>query len=102
MPPMKLNADVGEGTGSDDALMPWIDCANIACGGHAGGPDEMRRTVALALTHDVSIGAHPGYPDPENFGRVSLVLPPEEITALVHEQIDRLDAVCRDLGAEIA
>ena len=63
-----LNCDMGESFGSwrmglDAEVMPYIDCANIACGYHAGDPGTMRRTVALALEHGVTIGAHPAYPD---------------------------------------
>ena len=60
---MKLNCDMAEGAGSEAALMPYLDQANIACGAHAGGSELMRSIVALARQHDVSIGAHPGYPD---------------------------------------
>ena len=69
---MKLNCDMAEGAGCEAALMPYLDQANIACGAHAGGPELMRSIVALARQHDVSIGAHPGYPDWEHFGRESL------------------------------
>ena len=69
-----LNCDMGESFGSwrmglDAEVMPYIDCANIACGYHAGDPGTMRRTVALALEHGVTIGAHPAYPDLVGFGR---------------------------------
>ncbi len=72
-----LNCDMGESFGSwrmglDAEVMPYIDCANIACGYHAGDPGIMRRTVTLALEHGVTIGAHPAYPDLVGFGRRSM------------------------------
>ena len=73
--------------------MPYLDQANIACGAHAGGPELMRSTVALARQHDVSIGAHPGYPDREHFGRKSLSATPDQIQAWVAEQVERLAAM---------
>ena len=71
---MDLNADVGEGL--DDApVLPFLTSANIACGMHAGGPLVMDRTVVLALSRHVTVGAHPGYADRENFGRTAVDLP---------------------------
>jgi UPF0271 protein len=74
----------------EEALMPHITSANVACGEHAGSDEIMARTVRLALRHGVSIGAHPGYPDRANFGRVEMPLSPEEIAATVCAQINRL------------
>lgn len=69
---MRLNCDLGEGLDAVDArVMPLIDMANIACGGHAGDADSIRRCVSLAKTNNTWIGAHPAYPDRDNFGRVS-------------------------------
>jgi len=65
-----LNCDMGEGIGRDDDLFPWITSANIACGYHAGNPELMVACVRAALAHGVGIGAHPGFQDRENFGRV--------------------------------
>ena len=87
---MKLNCDLGEGFGCEGAAMPFIDQANIACGAHAGSMELMRETVILAQEHGVSIGAHPGYPDRKNFGRVSLGSTPEQITDWVTEQVATL------------
>src|SRR5207253_8911270 len=67
-----INCDLGEGAGNDEALMPYISSANIACGYHAGSPQDMRRLVTLCLQYDVAIGAHPGFNDPANFGRIEL------------------------------
>jgi UPF0271 protein len=100
---MDLNCDMGEL--ADDrheaALMQYITSANIACGGHAGDETTMERTARLAMERGVRIGAHPGYPDRDNFGRVEMPMSEEEIAATVHEQILRLEAVVRRLGGEI-
>ena len=85
-----LNADVGEGM-DDGALMPYLTSANVACGLHAGDPTVMDMTVAQALARGVSVGAHPGYPDRENFGRVPMDMPPNSIESLVLYQIGALE-----------
>lgn len=101
MTTIDLNCDLGEGCGSDAELMRCISSANIACGFHAGNGDTMRRTVELALQHDVAIGAHPGYADPENFGRTPMNLAPAEVRQLVVDQLDALQRVCESAGATI-
>lgn len=98
-----LNCDMGEGFGSwkmgDDAgLMQYISSANIACGYHAGDPMVMRDTVRLALKHHVAIGAHPGYPDLQGFGRRDLHLSAEEVCAMTLYQIGALQAIVRAEG----
>lgn len=93
MKTIDLNCDLGEGAGQDAALMPLITSANIACGAHAGDPATMRATVALARTHDVAIGAHPGFDDAEHFGRCELRLATGEVRALVARQIAALRAI---------
>lgn len=98
---MKLNADVGEGVGDDETLFRWIDMANIACGAHAGGEEDMVAAVDLAVTYGVAVGAHPGYPDREGFGRRSMDLTPGEIGHLVIEQVEALNAVCQRVGASV-
>jgi UPF0271 protein len=95
-----LNADLGEGM-DDAAILPFVTSANIACGLHAGGPGVMDRTVSLALQHGVRIGAHPGYPDRENFGRTNLQLAPAELRALVLYQLGALDALVRTRGGAL-
>ncbi|AVD82118.1 LamB/YcsF family protein [Pseudomonas sp. SWI6] len=102
-----LNCDMGESFGNwrmglDADVMPYIDCANIACGYHAGDPSIMRRTVAMALDHGVTIGAHPAYPDLVGFGRRSMACSNEEIRDLLHYQIGALDGICRVLGGRVA
>jgi UPF0271 protein len=101
MTTIDLNCDLGEGCGSDAELMRYISSANIACGFHAGDGDTMRRTVELALEHGVAVGAHPGYADPENFGRTQMNLPPAEVRQLIIDQLEALKRVCVPLGAKI-
>jgi 5-oxoprolinase (ATP-hydrolysing) subunit A len=101
-----INCDVGENPeaiadGSQEALMPYISSVNIACGGHAGDAQSMCTTVEQAQRHNLSIGAHPGYEDPANFGRVELHLPPEEITASIERQIQALQRIAQECGASI-
>ena len=90
---MKLNCDLADGAGCEAAVIPYLDQANIACGAHAGDTELMRSTAALAREHGVSVGAHPGYPDREQFGRVSLSASPDQIQAWVTEQVERLAAL---------
>ncbi len=85
-----LNCDLGEGAGHDAELMPLITSANIACGAHAGNLDTMIEAVELAAKHRVMIGAHPGYFDLENFGRVERVITPAEAGRLVLMQLEQL------------
>src|SRR5258708_3600529 len=92
-----LNCDMGEGMDTDAAIFPFISSANIACGYHAGDEDTMRRTVEWALRHNVSIGAHPSYPDRANFGRVDMLgslLRVEDLPAILTDQLDRLQKIC--------
>ncbi len=85
-----LNCDLGEGAGHDAALMPLITSVNIACGAHAGDLETMIETVELAAKHRVMIGAHPGYFDLENFGRVERAITSQEAARLVLMQIEQL------------
>lgn len=93
-----LNADLGEGCGNDSALMPLITSANIACGFHAGDAQTMRESVRLALAHGVAIGAHPSFPDRENFGRTAMPLPPDTVYAQTLYQIGALAAIVHAEG----
>jgi UPF0271 protein len=100
-----LNADVGEGRigalGQDPALMPYITSANVACGFHAGGPAVMRATVALASAHEVAVGAHPGFPDLEGFGRRELNVTPRDVEDFVVYQIGALAAIAAAQGVRL-
>lgn len=84
---IQINADLGEGTGQDNALMPYLDLCSIACGGHYGDHDTIAAAIDLALKHQVNIGAHPSYPDPENFGRISMPIDEDELTETIREQL---------------
>jgi len=106
MKPLLLNCDIGESFGAwtmglDADVMPFIDCANIACGFHASDPQIMRRTVALAAGHGVRIGAHPAYPDLVGFGRRSMACSPEEVENMLLYQIGALDGICRAEGTHV-
>lgn len=99
-----LNADLGEGVAEDvdGALLAVVTSANVACGGHASDPRTMRQTVKAALELGLRIGAHPSYPDRENFGRVSVKMAPEALTASIVNQVQSLIEVADDEGAEVA
>lgn len=104
---MKLNCDLGESFGSwqmglDDAVMPYIDMANIACGFHAGDANVMAHTLKLAKQHGVSIGAHPSYPDLQGFGRRSMAMSHSEIVNMLRYQIAALDGMARTAGTQIS
>lgn len=88
-----LNCDMGEGMPFDAQLMPLITSANIACGYHAGDEKTMAATIELALKHQVKIGAHPSFPDRENFGRTNMHLPAAQVTELVRAQLEHLSEV---------
>jgi UPF0271 protein len=90
-----LNADLGEGAGTDADLMPLITSANVCCGLHAGGPAEIRATLTLAERHGVAVGAHPGYFDRDSFGRTERNLSRERLLDLLLYQIAALDALAR-------
>jgi len=104
--PIDLNCDMGESfgqytIGNDEAMMSYITSANIACGLHAGDPLVMERTVHLAQEHGVGIGAHPGFPDLQGFGRRVMQLAPEETEAFVLYQVGALAAFAKAAGAEL-
>jgi UPF0271 protein len=96
-----LNADVGEFCGQDPALMPHITSANVACGFHAGDPGVMRDTVILARELGVAIGAHPGFPDRDGFGRRDLHLSPREVEDIVVYQVGALAAIAAVQGVRL-
>ncbi len=90
MKTIDLNADLGEGGEHDAALMALASSVNIACGGHAGDEETIRRAVGLAVEAEVAIGAHPGYEDPEHFGRRSMKVSADEIRSLMLRQLERI------------
>ena len=93
-----LNCDLGEGIGNDEAIMPYIASANIACGFHAGDEQTMRETLRLAKRFGVNAGAHPSWKDRENFGRKEMTVSPEETEKLVIEQIQILATIAKEEG----
>jgi UPF0271 protein len=101
-----LNADLGEGfgrwtLGPEELLLPWITSASVACGFHAGDPRTIRRTIVLAATHGVAVGAHPGYPDLAGFGRRELEMEAEELRAAIIYQIGAVQALARAEGLSL-
>src|SRR4029077_15373701 len=105
-PKIDLNCDMGElpeaiADGTQEALMRSITSVNIACGGHAGDERTMKTTIEQALRWKLAIGAHPGYPDRVNFGRLEMKLPAEEIADSVFEQVCALDEVAKGCGARL-
>ncbi len=106
MPSIDLNCDCGESfgpwtMGNDATVLAHVTSANVACGGHAGDPVTMRRTVRLCKGLGVVVGAHPGYPDLQGFGRRSIPLDPAEIEDIVLAQIGALYAIARAEGVEL-
>ena len=96
-----INCDVGEGFDLDAELMPFISSANIACGYHAGDEDTMRRTVELALQHNVAVGAHPSYPDRINFGRIDMEFNLPYLQQIITDQICLLQKICFEFGLQL-
>ncbi len=96
-----LNADLGEGAADDAALLALVSAANIACGWHAGDARLMQATVTAALQRGVAIGAHPSYPDRDNFGRTEMQLSPGDVRADLIYQIGALDALVRAAGGRL-
>ncbi|HSP11241.1 MAG TPA: 5-oxoprolinase subunit PxpA [Salegentibacter sp.] len=102
MKEIHINCDLGEGGDFDADLMPLISACNIACGGHAGTLETMHETVALALENQVKIGAHPSYPDKENFGRQSLEIPAGDLQLSLVAQILSLKQIAEAEGAKLS
>lgn len=101
-----LNCDMGEipeaiFDGTQESIMPYLTSASIACGGHAGDARTMKATVEQALRWNLAVGAHPGYPDRVNFGRVNLNLPRETISDSVFEQVRVLAEIAGGCGASV-
>jgi UPF0271 protein len=101
-----LNSDLGESfgaykIGNDEGIIPLVSSANLACGMHAGDPVVMAKAVALCVEHGVSIGAHPGYPDIQGFGRRELALTPGEADLYIRYQIGALQGVAQSFGGHV-
>ncbi len=101
MPSIDLNCDMGEGAGNEALLMPYISSANIACGFHAGDKDEMKRVIDLCLEHGVAIGAHPGFRDKTNFGRMEMDLSSPEIHHIITDQLEAINEIVNRQGGKL-
>ncbi len=106
MKSIDINCDMGESFGAyrmghDEAILPYISSANIACGFHAGDPATMKKTVSMAMEKGVAIGAHPGLPDLQGFGRRNMAVSPEEVYDMVVYQIGALAAFAQAEGGKL-
>ncbi len=101
MKKIHINCDLGEGGEYDAQLMPLISACNIACGGHAGDAESMLKTVQLAMRNKVEIGAHPSYPDRENFGRRSMIISEKELKKSLLEQVNNLHEIVKEQGGKL-
>lgn len=106
-PLLDVNCDLGESPemvfgGAQEAILPFIHRANVACGGHEGDVETMTITVEQCLRHGVLVGAHPSYPDREGFGRRSLELAPAVLVEVVRAQVKALDEIVRAHGGALA
>jgi UPF0271 protein len=106
MKSIDLNCDMGElpeaiANGTQEALMPSLTSVNIACGGHAGDEQAMKTTIEQALRWKLALGAHPGYPDRANFGRLELQMPAEAVADAVFEQVRALAKVAASYRAQL-
>lgn len=96
-----INCDVGEGVGNEADLLPLISSCNIACGAHAGNKETMNSVIQLAKSHQVKIGAHPSYPDRENFGRVVMDIPNQQLVDSIKEQLAVFSEAIEQQKAEL-
>lgn len=101
MAAIDLNADLGEGAPDDEALLQIVSSANIACGGHAGDAETMARTVQMAIGNGVAVGAHPGYPDRDGFGRESGFMRGDALYESLTAQVTELADIAAQQGARI-
>jgi 5-oxoprolinase (ATP-hydrolysing) subunit A len=96
-----LNCDLGEGAGTDADLVPLITSANVSCGAHAGTDADIAATLQLAARHKVAVGAHPGHPDREHFGRRELRYAPRDVLEMTRAQITHLKALADQAGVPV-
>ena len=101
MSSIDLNADLGEGDPYDEELLQVVSSCNVACGGHAGDAESMARTVRAAINNGVAVGAHPGYPDREGFGRESGFMVGDALYESLTEQVTELANTAAHLGARL-
>lgn len=100
-PQVDLNADLAEGMGDDAAMLRWVTSANLCCGAHAGGPDMLRATLRAAQAAGVTVGAHPGYADRAQFGRVVVPMALSDLTAMVAGQVADVLTAALETGARV-
>ena len=91
---VKINSDLGEGTGIEKDIMPYLTSCSIACGGHTGDKSTMKNTILIAKKHGVKVGAHPSYPDKENFGRKKISISKSDLISSLKNQINELNEIC--------
>ena len=101
-----INCDLGESINpkqwaQDAELMPYISSCNIACGGHAGNKESIRVSIRSAKQHNVSVGAHPSYPDKENFGRKSIRISEKELRQTLSQQIKLVLTACSEQSEKL-
>lgn len=96
-----LNADLGEGVGDDAAMLELVSSASVACGAHAGGPDQMFATMQGAVQRGVAVGAHPGFADRANFGRLTVPMTAAEVERLVAFQLGAACGIAALAGARV-
>jgi len=101
MKTIDINCDVGEGLGNETELMPYISSCSIACGAHAGNQRTINEVIGLALEHNVKIGAHPSFPDKENFGRKEIDITPECLQLSIENQIKLVNDTVKRLNGKL-
>jgi len=106
-PQIDLNCDMGESygnykIGNDDRVMPYITSCNVACGFHGGDPLQIEKTIKNALKYGLQIGAHPGFPDLQGFGRREMQIPSNELRAIIKYQIAAIKGITESLGGKLA
>jgi 5-oxoprolinase (ATP-hydrolysing) subunit A len=101
LPSIDLNADLGEGCPNDRPLLGLVTSASISCGAHAGSPDVIRQTLREARDRGVVVGAHPGYPDREHFGRREQEMTSEAVCRLILEQVETLAALAAEVDVPV-
>lgn len=97
----EINCDLGEGIPSESQIFPWIDAASVACGGHFGDQSSIENTLLLAKKFGKKVGAHPSYPDKQNFGRKSIGISPNELISSIQTQINLFEEVLKKVGLEL-
>ena len=98
---IRINSDLGEGKGVEKEIMPFLTSCSIACGGHIGDKTSIAETILIAKNHGVKIGAHPSYPDKENFGRKKMSISQSDLRLSLIKQINSIDKIAKNLNTSI-